>query len=328
MNKSVLALVVGSVLALSGCDNSPVGVSGGSETGSSSSSSQGVDTSKELSQTKNVSVMVARSLAPLITETATDLYGTSPGKVLNWNAIEWVYAMERGSDERREQVRKLLEKVTQTEEGIKEVKKLPEIHQKWFNNAYLAVNKPSALRGEFLASAVFEYAALPVSGWPQGILKDHEVGYREATVHYYTALAANAGMEAIAKQVSYSSFGNREKAKERIREAMNSKEVRTAIIEQLDKAYTEEPDIRLDLAGSSAPVHFWVGPDSVEGNTDGLTIVRNGAQYYGKGYISGESYEVLVSRSKGATMTKSSTSSIGSESTQSTTGGANVKAGQ
>ncbi|PIB14226.1 hypothetical protein [Vibrio rotiferianus] len=324
MNKSVLALVMGSVLALSGCDNSPVGVSGGSETGSSSSSSQGVDTSKELNQSKAVTVMVARSLAPLITETATDLYGRSPGKGLNWQLIKLLYEVERGTEEEKQKVIKELDALDLNDA----LKDAPQIQQDWVRSTVNAIRGPSGLRGEIIASAVFAYAANPIDGWPKEALKNKNVGRFDAAVNYYLVLAANAGMEAIAQQVSYASYGDRQKAKQSIRVAMNSKEVRAAILDTLARGYTEQPDIRLDFTGSSAPVHFWADSDSVEGNTDGLSIVRNGAQYYGKGYISGESYEVLVSRSKGATMTKSSTSSIGSESTQSTTGGANVKAGQ
>lgn len=323
MNKSVLALVVGSVLALSGCDNSPVGVSGGSETGSSSSSSQGVDTSKELKQSRTVALMEGRSLAPLITETASDLYGTSPGKALNFNLIEWLYILERGTEQDQKKLLTMFDTVDR--DGI--LDNAPEIQQRWFKAIELAARKPTQFRGEVIASAFFALAAHPVMGWSMDALRSHNE-YEEAKAFYYTVLAVNAGMEAIAKQVSYASFQNREKAKKSIREAMNSKVVKNAILDAFAPIYTEQPIISIDGTGSPSGLGFRANSDKVEANQYGLTIVRNGSQYYGQGYISGEEYIVLISKLKGATMTKSSTSSIGSESTQSTTGGANVKAGQ
>lgn len=103
MNKAKVILVVVS-MAMAGCDNGGVGVSAGTEQAAESRTSQSIQRTKELTQSKQTAITVEKSLFPYIVSAADEITGGRNGVVVTnavinflWPFAHWQFDSRRNT---------------------------------------------------------------------------------------------------------------------------------------------------------------------------------------------------------------------------------------
>lgn len=154
---------------------------------------------------------------------------------------------------------------------------------------------------EICAYTFMRDSALPIGGWYRDI--DHG-NYARAI--FTNAHVANGLQTLIISQLGSSVWKNNLEAKKQIQKVM-SEIVKSGQYHALvAEAYTQsQQGITRDLTGKHpAPVHFSLADYDVAGSGVGTVMLRNGAEWFGNGNISGKNYSISMESVEVASMKK------------------------
>lgn len=144
-------------------------------------------------------------------------------------------------------------------------------------------------------------SAVPISGWLREV--DHGLFARSVFLNGYVA---NGLATQVMTRLPASVWKSDVEAKRQITlildDLIKSGEYYSIVADAYKKA---EEHLNKDFTGQAdAPVHFTIGDYDVSGSGVGTTMLRNGSEWYGAGYISGKKYTISMEKIEVATMKK------------------------
>lgn len=314
MKQTALVIAIGSALILAGCDgsSSPAGAGAGTSETNTSSVNEAVSREKALTVARQNGTAMELQLAGLIIEAAQELRPRYQGK-FNAQLDSMVCALGL-NPQQREKAREGIEQeiggviVPGMELGI-----FATGTQADFNAACLASFWPGSVQ--------------PIIGWPKTTAQPFSQEANDELARWGAnqlvgALATSASLAPIANSLSKMPGASvevlRAKAREMLKENGNAYRELSA---QVAREYVgRASEVRLDFSSqSSAPVHLTLAGFDLQLGPSGALVSQNGTTRFGSGYLEGVRYTVEAVTTSGQTLTRSSSRTTSSESTNAST---------
>lgn len=320
--KKAICLVVGAGFVLAGCDGpSPAGANVSSTTEQRTTVGETLDRLKELSLAKQKGNVEQAMLLPLVIRASQEFRTTFNGEKNSYlDQMNCALADDFSPEQKTkaEIVKALTEK-----DGI-DVSAIPEKGHELSRFLHGTRNEHAAGCLAFL----WKFTVSPVTGWPRSNSRDpfdmNTDGMRKyATDTYTVAMAAAKSIYPIISQLSEKTGGYTVAELEQATRKMlleNGSDYRAISLQEAARVRELKGQYTLDMTGKNpAPVHYLVPADSADVSIDGggIYVVRDGVDWYGRGYLQGTRYSVEAINTNTATMTRSAGTAQGTESSNS-----------
>ncbi|MGP5895218.1 hypothetical protein ACTXY8_30700 [Pseudomonas aeruginosa] len=324
MRKHAMVLMMGAAF-LAGCDGkaSPAGAGVSSGDEERSVVGEHLDRLKELSVARQKGLVQTTPLVGLVITAAQDLRPTYHGEQNDF-LDRAACAIGLDGKEQAEAVRILRES-----DGI-DTDTIPQAgHELSVIVHGTQDENNAACVAYFLAGAVAPATGWPVSGDflsfdPAVQAQNAQGAITYARQRYFMVEAATQILQPVVTELARKTGYSVQELGAEARRLLvaNAKRDRQILVEQ--QGAMNSMQIQRDGTGSSAaPVHYWVTNQGADVAIDGSgpTVTKNGAPWFGQGYLAGTSYSVEAITTSGATLTRSARSITSAENalTKSTT---------
>lgn len=314
MNRIVLVVI--GALSIAGCDNGGVGVSAGIEQGTGTKTTQTLQQSKELTQSKQDAVYIEKKLFPVIAQAARGITKANVG--LGFSIEVLIELINHQASFHEDYTLSLALPDTLTLDNAvgftREEYALIESLQGLDSLAEIEL---------FTTALMINMATTPTGGWMSGF---NATEANKEMLHYTTVgMISSEVMALVANELSRTPVSRQDLSGKAL-ELMNKYSYTHA---DFFRVYFANRGFMRDLTGSNpAPVHFTTtdGLD-VSVGSGGVQIAQYGDDWFGAGKMDGKLYTVRVSVSKGTGMTKGSSTETGISTDERQKAGASVNAG-